>query len=212
MMLSIKKIRQTLSIAAATMLLMVTPLFTYDAMAFPAVIICNTMNLQSIIPGETIPNPAGTVETSAASKEETKDTSTESQEETKAASDIGSGKKYDYDSEEDLDSADTEDGYSTHTILNKNDPFYYIDIPTNKGTELSNILGSYYHMLMAFAVAGMVFSVMFAGVNFFRLAMGHRLNKEDILNTLGTKFIVFATLCCMASVVSFASMLYNMFR
>lgn len=203
MMLFIKKSKQTLSIAAATMLLMVTPLFTYDAMASPSVIICNAINFPSVIPGETIPNPAGTVETSAASKEETTATSAASSEET-SASDSGS--------EEDTDSVEAGHGGGTHTITSRNDPFYYLNVPSNSGTELSNILGSFYHLAMAFAVAGMVFSVMFAGVKFFRLGMGQRLNKEDILNVLGTKLIVFATLCSMASVVGFASMLYNMFR
>lgn len=163
-----KKLKQKFSIAAVTMCLMVTPLFTYEAKAVPDLV------------------------ATVASVEAT---------ETEA-----------YDPEEDPDSVETSAGDSSHTISSKYDPLRYVSVPDTKGTELESILASYYELIKVFAVAGMVFSFIHAGIKFFKMPLNTRASKEDILNTLGTKFLVFVMLCSMVLVVDLASSIYKTFK
>ena len=163
-----KKLKQKFSIAAVTMCLMVTPLFTYEAKAVPDLV------------------------STVASVEAT---------ETEA-----------YDPEEDPDSVETSAGDSSHTISSKYDPLKYVSVPNTKETELESILASYYELIKVFAVAGMVFSFIHAGIKFFKMPLNTRASKEDILNTLGTKFLVFVMLCSMVLVVDLASSIYKTFK
>lgn len=163
-----KKLKQKFSIAAVTMCLMVTPLFTYEAKAVPDLV------------------------STVASVEAT---------DTEA-----------HDPEEDPDSVETSAGDSSHTISSKYDPLKYVSVPNTKGTELESILASYYELIKVFAVAGMVFSFIHAGIKFFKMPLNTRASKEDILNTLGTKFLVFVMLCSMVLVVDLASSIYKTFK
>lgn len=164
-----KKLKQKFSIAAVTMCLMVTPLFTYEAKAVPDLV-------------STVASVEATEATEA------------------------------YDPEEDPDSVETSAGDSSHTISSKYDPLKYVSVPNTKGTELESILASYYELIKVFAVAGMVFSFIHAGIKFFKMPLNTRASKEDILNTLGTKFLVFVMLCSMVLVVDLASSIYKTFK
>lgn len=166
-----KKLKQKFTIAAVTMCLMVTPLFTYEAKAVPDLV------------------------STVASAEATEATETEA-----------------YGSEEDPDSEETSAGDSSHTISSKYDPLRYVSVPNTEGTELESILASYYELIKVFAVAGMVFSFIHAGIKFFKMPLNTRASKEDILNTLGTKFLVFVMLCSMVLVVDLASSIYKTFK
>ncbi len=78
--------------------------------------------------------------------------------------------------------------------MNYAEPFKQMNGDVEKETQ--SLVRSYYNMLSMFAVAGLVFSFIFAGIKLMTLGIFTRSSsKEEIVSALGSKIIAFGLFC-----------------